>query len=82
MIHVRVRLFAVLCDACGVDRLDLDLPDGATSRQAVEAAVARHPALSAWLARCGVAVNQEYVGESVGLREGDEIALIPPVSGG
>lgn len=45
-------------------------------------AVARHPALAEWRAACRVAVNQEYVDETCPIRAGDEVAVIPPVSGG
>lgn len=79
---VRVRLFAVLRDRAGVSELSLDLPDGATVAQAKEPLLERLPALREHLDRCGYAVNFAYVRPGAPLHDGDELALIPPVSGG
>lgn len=80
---VRVRLFAVLRERAGRDALDLDLDEGATVGDAL-AALGRHDALDAPLERMGVvmAVNRDYADAARRLHEGDEVALIPPVSGG
>jgi molybdopterin synthase catalytic subunit len=80
--RVRVRLFAALVEAAGGDTLDLDLPAGATVRQALEATGERIPAVRRWSASLLTAVNLEYVRGDHPLRDGDELALIPPVSGG
>jgi molybdopterin converting factor subunit 1 len=74
---VRVRLFAVLRERAGARELELDLPDGACVRDALAAVgdlAAGIPLL--------MAVNREYADEDVPLRADDELALIPPVSGG
>jgi molybdopterin synthase catalytic subunit len=75
--EVRVRLFAALRDRAGSDVVDLVLPQGA----AVSEALDRLQAVTAGL-RVVVAVNHEYATPDTALREGDEVALIPPVSGG
>jgi molybdopterin converting factor subunit 1 len=80
---VQVRLFAMLREHAGRDRVEVQLADGATVRDALEAVGAEH-GLGELLARLPVvaAVNREYVPEESALEEGDELALIPPVSGG
>lgn len=80
---VRVRLFALARDAAGgVDRIDLSLPDTATVSDAITALEVRFAGLSALALRLATAVNLEYVQRDHVLRDGDELALIPPVSGG
>lgn len=79
---VTVRLFAVLRDRAGAGELSLELPDGATAGGAVERLGERFPSLHDLLPRTAVAVNQEYAPRSAVLNDRDELALIPPVSGG
>jgi molybdopterin synthase catalytic subunit len=78
-----VRLFAILRERAGRDALTLELAEGATVADALEA-LAGEPGLGELLARLplGVAVNREYAGMDATLGAGDELALIPPVSGG
>jgi molybdopterin synthase catalytic subunit len=80
---VQVRLFAILRERAGRDRLEVELGDGATVRDALDALGENH-GLEELLERMPVAaaVNREYASEDSALREGDELALIPPVSGG
>jgi molybdopterin converting factor subunit 1 len=75
--EIRVRLFAGLRERAGSDIVELELPDGAT----VADALARLGALVTD-ASAVMAVNREYAGPDSPLHEGDEVALIPPVSGG
>ncbi len=75
--NVRVRLFAVLRERAGAGELALELPDGADVSQALAAL--------RWLTDgipVVMAVNREYAEPSLTLRADDELALIPPVSGG
>ena len=74
---VTVRLFAILRERAGSDRLELDLPDGAR----VSDALAEVDHLAGGL-RLVMAVNREYAAADHPLAAGDELALIPPVSGG
>lgn len=80
---VRVRLFAMLRERAGAGELSLELPAGATVADAL-AELAQHPGLAEPLARIEVAtaVNREWARPETPLRAGDELALIPPVSGG
>jgi molybdopterin converting factor subunit 1 len=81
--EVEVRLFAMLRERAGSDSVTVDVPDGATVRQALDA-VGREHGLGELIAAMPVvmAVNREYAGEDDTLAAGDELALIPPVSGG
>jgi molybdenum cofactor biosynthesis protein MoaC/molybdopterin converting factor subunit 1 len=80
---IQVRLFAMLRERAGRDSLELELPDGATVADAL-ARLEREPGLDELLGRLPVraARNREYVSEDEPLEPGDELAVIPPVSGG
>jgi MoaE-MoaD fusion protein len=80
---VTVRLFAILRERAGTDSIELELADGATATDAIDAVAARH-GLVELLDRMplAVAINREYGDRSQALGDGDEVALIPPVSGG
>jgi molybdopterin synthase catalytic subunit/molybdopterin converting factor small subunit len=75
--HVRVRLFAGLRDRAGAEELELELPDGAS----VGDALAQLAHVSHGI-KVVMAVNREYANADVRLHPDDELALIPPVSGG
>jgi MoaE-MoaD fusion protein len=78
--HVRVLYFGVLRDLQGRGETSLELAEGATVAELLEQlrGQAAHPV---WAA-LAVAVNREYATAAVALHEGDEVALLPPVSGG
>ena len=78
---VSVRLFAGLRERAGTDRLDIELPDGARVAD-VLAAMAGTPVGELRPRECVVAVNREYASADSPVSAGDEIALVPPVSGG
>jgi MoaE-MoaD fusion protein len=75
--HVRIRLFALLRERAGVDEVELELPEGSL----VGDALARMGALTEGVPVV-MAVNREYADVEEVLHAGDEVALIPPVSGG
>ena len=79
---VRIKLFAVLRDKAGVSDLRLELPRDATVSSAIQTLVARHPDLRPFANRIAFAVNLERAAPDVILHDGDELALLPPVSGG
>lgn len=79
--RVLVRLFASYREAAGVGRIDLELPAGATVRDAIAELARRHPLITEGRSLV-IARNREYVGVDETLADGDELALIPPVSGG
>ena len=72
---VTVRLFAGLRERAGSDRVQVELPDGALVADLL-AAMELAPR------SCVVAINREYADAAAPVREGDEVALVPPVSGG
>ena len=78
-----MRLFASLREAAGDDTMTLELADGATVADALDA-VGEDPRLAPFLARMRVAmaVNRDYASPQTELASGDEVALVPPVSGG
>jgi sulfur-carrier protein len=79
---VRLRMFAVLRERSGVSETEIELVDGATVAAAVEEVGRRFGAIADLLPKAAAAVNLCYAKSSVALRDGDELALIPPVSGG
>lgn len=79
--NVRVRLFASAREAAGVGHLLLELPDGATVRDAIAAVTREHP-LVGEIRQLIVAKDRDYVTADTRLEDGSEVALIPPVSGG
>lgn len=78
---VRVRLFASLRERLRSSELLRELPSGATVADLIAALEGDFPAF-ANSGRVSIAVNAEYVDPQHVLADGDEVALIPPVSGG
>ena len=80
---IHVRLFAILRDtAGGIDAFELELADGVPVSEAIVEIGERHPRLWSYLPQTAAAVNRAYVSRDHMLSDGDELALIPPVSGG
>ena len=77
-----VRLFAALREAAGRSSAEIDLPEGSKVEDAWAALVRSHPALAPRRGSLAAAVNRTYSPFDATLAEGDEVALIPPVSGG
>ena len=77
-----VRLFARLRDLSGTGELIRELPAGATAREVWNDLVAEWPGLRDYEKTISVAVNAEYARMNVAVRDGDEVAFMPPVSGG
>jgi molybdopterin converting factor subunit 1 len=80
--RVTVRLFARLRDLAGSGEVVRDVPAQATAQTVWDALVADTPALRAYEKTMSVAVNAEYSRMTAVVREGDEVAFLPPVSGG
>jgi molybdopterin converting factor subunit 1 len=81
-VHVTIRLFARLRELAGASELTRQVPDGSAAQDAWNALVAEFPALADHGRSISCAVNEEYSKLSTLLREGDEVAFLPPVSGG
>jgi MoaE-MoaD fusion protein len=80
--RVRVLFFGGLKDIAGKSSDLLELPDGSLVRDVLAHYRAQVPRITESLASLAVAVNQEYAGADTTLKSGDEVALLPPVSGG
>ena len=80
--HVTIRLFARLRELAGASELTRDLPEGAVAMDAWQALVADFPALAEHTRSISCAVNEEYARLTAALGDGDEVAFLPPVSGG
>jgi molybdopterin converting factor subunit 1 len=79
---VQLRLFAIFRETVGMDSLALELPAGSTVAALRQELSQRWPNLQSLLESSAIAINQEYASDQNILSHGDEVALIPPVSGG
>ena len=82
MTTVHVRLYAGLRDMIGSRDIVMELPAGATIGTLRDRLGEEYPIVQAFLPMLVCAVDEEYVPSEHVLREGDHVALIPPVSGG
>lgn len=80
--RVRIRLFALQRELAGTREIVLDLPAGATVEAGWQALVERHPVLAPGRTSMRFARNGVYADSTEALADGDELAFIPPVSGG
>lgn len=80
MVRVSLRCFAAVREALGTDAMEIELPAGTTVEGLRQKLALERPAL----ARIPVAyaVNRDYARPDLALRDGDEVAFIPPISGG
>jgi molybdopterin converting factor subunit 1 len=79
--QVRVLLFGSLREAAGAKELSVTLPERAAVRE-LRAELASLPAFQKLAGRLRVAVNHEFAADDAALADGDEVAFLPPVSGG
>ena len=79
---VKVLYFASCREIVGERQAEMELSEGATVSDLVTQVASEHPRFQELAKTAMVSVNQEYVDPSHSLREGDEVAFIPPVSGG
>jgi molybdopterin synthase catalytic subunit len=80
--QVRVLFFGILKDLAGRSSDSLELPEGSLVRELLSHYSSQMPRLQPSLASIALAVNHEYAGLETALKSGDEVALLPPVSGG
>jgi MoaE-MoaD fusion protein len=80
--RVRVLFFGILKEIAGKPAEEVELPEGASVRDALARFEAQTPQLRELLSSVACAVNQQYSGPETKLNPGDELALLPPVSGG
>ena len=80
--QVRVRLFATLKDLTGKAEVELELPPTGRVADLLAEFFEQYPRTKDYKRALLVAVNRDYAEQETPLKEGDEIALFPPVSGG
>lgn len=81
-VTVTVKLFAVYQEAYGVPELTLEFPSETPVAKVQERLIAEHPELDKWRSLTRFGVNLQFVEPDTILQDGDEVVLIPPVSGG
>lgn len=80
--HVTVRLFARLRELAGASELGREVPDGSTAADVWNGLTREFPPLADYTKAISVAVNEDYARLTTSVRDGDDIAFLPPVSGG
>jgi molybdopterin converting factor subunit 1 len=80
--RITVKFFAILKDHAGLSETSIDLPTDSIVSTALNHLENKFPALRKDLKRIAIAVNRNYTKSDALLHDGDELALIPPVSGG
>ncbi|MBL1177707.1 MoaD/ThiS family protein [Pantanalinema sp. GBBB05] len=81
-IAVTVKLFAAYQEACGVSEVQMELPFGTAVSAVRDRLIAQHPQLAEWRELTRFGINLQFVEPDTVLQSGDEVVLIPPVSGG
>jgi molybdopterin synthase sulfur carrier subunit len=81
-ITITVKLFAAYQEAYGVSELTLQFPSGTGVGQVYERLLQDHPDLEKWRELTRFGINLAFVEPETVLQDGDEVVLIPPVSGG
>jgi sulfur-carrier protein len=81
-ITVTVKLFAAFQEAIATNEMQLAIPANASVMQVYDHLASEYPILEKWRSLTRYAVNLDFVEPDTILKDGDEVALIPPVSGG
>ena len=79
---IKVKFFAALKELLDCEQTILELPDGSSCEAVLSRLKADIPALFSFLENCLIAVNGEYADKMAHVSAGDEVAILPPVSGG
>jgi molybdopterin synthase sulfur carrier subunit len=81
-ITVTVKLFAAYQEACGVSEMQLEVERGAAVMVVRDRLIAQYPQLAQWRDLTRFGINLQFVEPDIPVNDGDEVVLIPPVSGG
>ncbi|BAZ16099.1 hypothetical protein NIES4071_79740 [Calothrix sp. NIES-4071] len=82
LVSITVKLFAAYQEAYGVPELKLKFPQGTPVKAVCKHLVAERPELSKWQDVTRYGINLLFVEPDTPLKNGDEVVLVPPVSGG
>ena len=80
--QVRLKCFAWAREVTGEEEIAVELPEGGTGAALGARLEERFPVFAGRMESIAVSVNQEFSGDKARIRPGDEVALIPPISGG
>ena len=81
-IQITVKLFAIFQEVFATDQMQITLESGAPASQIFDRLVSQQPHLEKWRSLTRYAINLNFAESHTVLSNGDEVALIPPVSGG
>lgn len=81
-ITVTIKLFAAYQEAYGVSELVRGFPSNTPISAVLDSLIAEHPELAQWRDITRFGINLQFVEPDTQLKDGDEVVLIPPVSGG
>ena len=82
MITLDVKLFAIVRDIVGKDEVKISVEEQSAATAVLDQLSREFPRLVEWKSHLRIAVNSEYVSPEYVLKNNDEVAIIPPVSGG
>ncbi|ACK70321.1 MoaD family protein [Gloeothece citriformis PCC 7424] len=82
LITVKVKLFAAYQEAYGVSELTLEFPPQTPVKAVLDYLLQEHPKLEQWRSVTRFGINFQFVELDTPLKDGDEVVLVPPVSGG
>ncbi|WP_017324224.1 MoaD/ThiS family protein [Synechococcus sp. PCC 7336] len=77
-----LKLFAVYGETLGAEEQTLEVQAGTTASDVCDRLIAQYPSLAEWRSQTRFGINLEFVAPETPLQPGDELVLIPPVSGG
>ena len=81
-VTITLKLFAIYQEALGTSERTMTLPVGTTAGDVRDRLLTKHPNLSPWRDLTRFGINLQFAAADTPLQEGDELVLIPPVSGG
>lgn len=81
-ITIRLKLFSLAKDLAGFEETRIEVPADSNSDTVFDYLKATNPLFERWKPSLRIAINMEYADSAKLLRDGDEVAVIPPVSGG
>lgn len=79
---IRVKFFASCRETVGMNMTEIEITDGGDTNMLMDIILQKYPDLTNQMCDISLAVNKTYIDEAVKLKDGDEVALLPPISGG